>query len=133
MGHKKILIGSLILCLALGYLGYLGYTLLDSSVEYFNSVSELKQKGEAVYDQEVQVKGEVVPNSIEFNAENATLTFTITDEDEQETLEVLHKGDESSTLKSNAKIVLVGKLDSTGIFYSTSITTKCPSKYETAE
>lgn len=116
------------MCLALGYLGYLGYTLLESSLDYYLTVSELKGKGESVYDQKVRVNGEIVSGSINSEPENLTLTFTITDGTEN--MDVIYKGSMPDNFGKQSQVVLEGKLDSTQIFYASLIVTKCPSTYE---
>jgi len=123
--RKRIIIGGLVVCLAIGYLGY---TLLESSLPYYSTVSELKERGDSVYGQGVRVNGEVVPGSIEFDARNLILTFVITDE--RETLPVVYEGIVPDTFNNQTDVVLEGKLDSTGLFHARSIVTKCPSKYE---
>lgn len=128
MRNKKFIIGCLIICIALGYLGYLGYTLLGSSLDYYATVSKLKEQGESIYDQKVQVNGEIVPDSIVFDTENIILKFTITDGDE--TLKVVYEGLKPDGLENLTDVVLKGKLNDTGVFYASSIVTKCPSKYE---
>jgi len=115
-------------CLALGYLGYLGYTLLESSLDYYLTVSELKGKGESVYDQKVRVNGEVVSGSIESEADNGIMTFTITDG--KESMDVIYKKGRPDNFGNQTQVVLEGELDSTQIFHASFILTKCPSKYE---
>ncbi|MFC2009507.1 cytochrome c maturation protein CcmE [Chloroflexota bacterium] len=119
------------MCLALGYLGYLGYTLLESSLDYYSTVSELKGLGDSVYNQGLRVNGEVVSDSIESDTENNTLTFTITDG--KESMDVIYKGSRPDNFGNQTQVVLEGKLDSTQIFRASLILTKCPSKYEAEE
>jgi len=123
--RKRIIIGGLVICLAIGYLGY---TLLESSLPYYSTVSELKGGGDSVYGRGVRVNGEVVPDSIEFDARNLILTFVITDE--RQSLPVVYEGIVPDTFNNQTQVVLEGKLDSTGLFHARSIMTKCPSKYE---
>ena len=122
---KRIIIGGLVVCLAIGYLGY---ALLGSSLTYYSTVSELKGGGDSVYGRGVRVNGDVVPGSIEFDARNLILTFVITDE--RESLPVVYEGIVPDTFNNQTQVVLEGKLDSTGLFHASFILTKCPSKYE---
>lgn len=130
--RKKLVAAGLVICLALGFLGYVGYTLLESSLDYYQTVSELKEKGESVYDQGVRVNGDVVPGSIKADTDHLTLTFTIID-DFQETLNVSYEGTTPDNFGDETQVVLEGKLHSTGIFHASKIITKCPSKYEAEE
>lgn len=131
MKRRKLVIVGLVVCLALGFLGYVVYTLLGSSLDYYQTVSELKAKGRSVYDQGVRVNGNVVPESIEFDTESITLTFIITDD--KETLDVSYKGTIPDNFEDDTQVVLEGKLHSTGIFHASKIITKCPSRYEAEE
>lgn len=131
MRSRKVIIGGLVICIALGYLGYLGYTLLGSSLDYYATVSDLKEKGESIYDQKVRVNGEVIPDSIVFDTENLTLTFTITDG--HESLEIIYEGLRPDGLENQTDVVLEGMLSTADVFHASSILTKCPSKYEADE
>lgn len=128
MKRRKFFVAGIIICLALGFLGYVGYTLMGSSLDYYSTVSELVEKGESVYNQVVQVNGNVVPGSIQSDTENQILNFTITDG--KKNLPVNYQGDVTDSFWDQPEVVLKGKLYSTGIFHATSISTKCPSKYE---
>jgi len=127
MKHKRIIIGGLVVCLALGYLIYV---LLGSTMTYYSTVSELKGKGDSVYDQGVRVYGEVVPGTVMFDDKNL-LTFDITDG--QESLHVVYEETPPDNFDNQTQVVLEGKLDSADIFHASSIKTKCPSKYEAEE
>ena len=131
MKRRKIVIFGIVICIALGFLGYVGYTLLESKLDYYMTVSELTAKGESVYDQGVRVNGDVVPGSIDSDIENFTLTFRITDG--QKILDVSYQGTRPDNFGDETQVVLEGKLRSTGIFDASKILTKCPSKYETEE
>lgn len=128
MKRRKFFIAGVVICLALGFLGYVGYTLMDSSLDYYSTVSGLVEKGESVYGQVVQVNGYVVPGSVQSDTENGILVFKITDHSEN--LDVSYEGTSPDNFGDDIQVVLKGKLYSTEIFHATSISTKCPSKYE---
>lgn len=130
MKRRRFVITGLVICIALGFLGYVVYTLLESKLDYYLTVSELKEKGESVYDQGVRVNGYVSPGSIESDPENRILTFTITDSDGNESLYVTYEGSRPDNFGDETQVVLEGKLDSTGLFHASSILTKCSDYYE---
>ena len=123
--HKKLLGAVLIGCVGLGYLIYL---LLGSSIAYYSTVSELKAKGDSVVDRQVRVGGTVTSDSVDFDAKELILKFTIADE--SASLPVVYKGVVPDAFKPDIQVVVEGILDSMGIFHATALLTKCPSKYQ---
>ncbi|MDZ4230898.1 MAG: cytochrome c maturation protein CcmE, partial [Dehalococcoidales bacterium] len=71
---KRFLVGGIIVFLAIGYLGWMGF---QSSAMYYYTVSEVIGQGNAVYDENLRVKGEVAPDSIEQEATGRLLNFII--------------------------------------------------------
>lgn len=122
---RKLLIGGAILCLAMGYLGYLGFR---SSATYYLTVSELTEQGDSIHNKNVRVNGEVIPESVERDTRNSVLKFTIFGEGRS--LSVVYKGIIPDTFKADTDVVVEGRLDPEGIFEAHSIITKCPSRYE---
>ncbi len=122
--RRKFLIGGLIICLAVGYLVYMG---LGSSVTYYSTVSELVEKEDSIYGKNVRVNGEVAPDSVDWDPKSLILRFTIADEGES--LPVIYQGVVPDAFKAGADVVVEGKLDSDGIFQANTLLTKCPSRY----
>ena len=121
---KKFLIGGLIVFLAIGYLGFLGF---QSSATYYYTISELAEQGSAIYDENVRVKGQVAPGSVEQGATGNTLKFTVTEGGAS--LPVTYQGVVPDTFRVATEIVIEGQLNSTGIFQAHTLMPKCPSKY----
>lgn len=122
MKKKKFLIGGLIVCLAIAYLGYTGF---ESSATYYLTISELREKGDSVYGKNVRVSGQVVPPSVD--QKGAVLSFTIADGGQS--LPVVYQGVVPDAFKAGSQVVVEGYLNSAGIFQANTILTKCPSKY----
>ncbi|MFC2006279.1 cytochrome c maturation protein CcmE, partial [Chloroflexota bacterium] len=69
-------IGGIIVFIAVGYLGYLGF---QSSATYYYTVSELMEQGSSMHSQNVRVNGLVYPRSVEQEPGSLTLKFTLTE------------------------------------------------------
>jgi len=122
--NKKLLIGGSIILIVVAYLFWSG--MKDSSVyfmtveEFFNQVDQVEGKG-------TRVNGDIVPGSINWDAQNILLTFQLTDG--KNVLNVRHNGVAPDTFIEGLSVVVEGKYEN-GIFNATQIMTKCPSKYE---
>ena len=123
---KRFLIGGIIVFLAIGYLGYMGF---QSSATYYYTVSELMEQGSSVDDENVRVSGQVAPGSVEQEAQGRILRFTMIDAEGGESLPVVYQGVVPDAFKVGNEVVVEGYLDSSGIFRANTILTKCPSKY----
>ena len=121
---KRFLIGGIILFLALGYLGFTGF---QSSATYYYTVSELTGQGSSIYGENVRVNGQVVPGSVEQEAQGRILRFTIIEG--EESLPVVYQGVVPDTFKVGNEVVVEGQLDSDGIFQAHTLMPKCPSRY----
>jgi cytochrome c-type biogenesis protein CcmE len=121
---KRFLIGGIIIFLAIGYLAFMGF---QSSATYYYTVSELKDQGSSAYGENVRIKGEVAPGSVEQENVGGTLKFTIIDG--EESLPVAYDGVVPDTFKVGGEVVVEGKLDSGGTFQAYTLMPKCPSRY----
>ena len=125
---KKYLVGVIILVLAVGYLFYLSFS---SSVSYYVTVSEFFSKGTELYDTNVRVAGKILDSPINWNAEDLTLRFTITEGGKNMT--VIYRGAKPNGFKAGSSILVEGKYHSDGAFRASQLIMKCPSKYELEE
>ena len=123
---KRFIIGGIIVFLAIGYLGYMGF---QSSATYYYEVSELLQQGSSIYGENVRVNGRVAPGSVEQEAQGTILRFTMIDVSGEESLPVVYQGVVPDTFKVGNEVVVEGHLNSEGIFQAHLIMTKCPSRY----
>lgn len=119
---KKFLIGGLIVVLAMGYLGFVGF---QRSATYYYSVSEFLGQGSVAYSGNVKVNGQVSPGSVE--QAGRTLRFTLTEGGQS--LPVVYQGAVPDTFKTGVDVVIEGQMGSAGVFQANTILTKCPSKY----
>jgi len=122
--EKKFLIGGIIVFLTIGYLVFMG---LQGSVTYYYTVSELMEQGSSIYDENVRVKGQIAPGSVEQEVEGRILRFAISDG--ENTLPVTYHGAVPDTFKIGAEVVVEGQFNSNGIFQAHTLMPKCPSRY----
>jgi cytochrome c-type biogenesis protein CcmE len=123
----KILVGAIVVAVAIGVL--LWVAVGRGSVYYYN-VSELLAKGPQTG---VRVAGRLVPGSLQ-GLGTGNLTFTLHDRDRpDEVISVAYSGQLPDGFKNNpdADIVAEGTYEG-GAFHASSLTAKCPSKYEAA-
>ena len=123
---KRFLIGGIIIFLAIGYLIYGG---LKDLPPYFSEVSELLERGNSIYAENVRVRGQVAPGSIEQETKEMILRFTIIDVEKEASLPVVYQGVVPDTFKAGREAVIEGQLNSDGIFQAHTLMPKCPSRY----
>lgn len=126
--RKKVLFAGVVVAVAIGFLAYMGFSQFAT---YYVTVSEFVEKGDSVYEKQIRVAGYVVPESVDRDTENLTLSFTLADEGAS--LPVVYKGVVPDTFRPDSDIVVDGKLDAQGVFQASKLITKCPSKYESTE
>lgn len=125
MKKKKFIIGGLILFLAIGYLGFMGFR---SSASYYFTVSELLAQGNIPRTQVIRVNGTVVPGSVEQKSGDLSLTFIVTEGGKN--MPVVYRGVVPDTFSPDGDIVVEGTLGAGGVFQAKVLMPKCPSKYE---
>ncbi len=123
----KFLVGGLLI---LGIAAYLIISSVSSSGAYYLTVGELEAKQGTLHGRHVRVAGKVIGNTIEWDAGNMDLRFSI--RDETGTLRVYYHGPKPDNLKDGADAVVEGKLGSDGLFHANTLLLKCPSRYEDA-
>lgn len=126
MRRRKFLIGGLVVCLAVGYLGYIGFR--DAAIYYY-TVSELLDQGSSIYGENVRVNGQVTPGSVEQEAKGLIVRFTIRDVEGEESLPVVYQGIVPDSFQVGGNVVVEGHLNSAGIFQAHTLMPRCPSKY----
>lgn len=123
---RRFLIGGIIVFLAIGYLGFIGF---QSSATYYYEVSELMEQGSSIYGENVRVNGQVAPGSVEQEAQGTKLRFTIADVEGEQSLPVVFQGVVPDAFKVGNEVVIEGYLNSDGIFQANTLMPKCPSRY----
>jgi len=152
MQRTKFILGGLLILAAVVYLIV---SSTQASQEYFMTVDELKAEGASVVGKSVRLSGAVIGDSIQYDAENLSLTFDIVhvtgDNNEIEAqgglAEVLHQavtdtsrkritvhyvGPQPDLLRNEAQAIITGKLGEDGVFQAEELLLKCPTRYEEA-
>ncbi|HSM71610.1 MAG TPA: cytochrome c maturation protein CcmE [Anaerolineales bacterium] len=152
MKINKFVIGGLLI---LGAVVFLIWSSTAATSEYFLTVDELNEKSASVADRNVRLSGAVIGDTIQYDAENLTLTFEIAHvpgdqaliEDEGGLAEALHMavmdpsrsrikvqyvGPLPDLLRHEAQAIVTGKLGQDGLFHADELLLKCPTKYEEA-
>jgi cytochrome c-type biogenesis protein CcmE len=123
---KKFLIGGIIIVLAIGYLSFMGFT---GSATYYYTVSEIMEKGNLIYGENMRINGEVAPGSVEQESGSSVLRFTIVDVEGEASLPVVFQGVIPDTFKVGNAVVVEGEINSDGVFRAHTLMPKCPSRY----
>jgi cytochrome c-type biogenesis protein CcmE len=123
----KFLIVSVVIVLALGYLGYSGFR---ESMSYYQKIPELYASKDKAYARSLRVEGDVVAGSIV--REGTKVKFVIADKNTKQELPVHYVGTDPlpDTFRDYATAVVSGKYGRDGVFTAQSMTAKCASKYE---
>lgn len=124
----RFLIAVLILAGALGYLIYAG---VQTASMYYLSVSELTERGEAAYTEDVRLGGTVLEGSILQDTSTRIVDFMVTDG--QRSVPVRYKGALPDAFEPGTEVVVEGRLTPSGTFEAATLLAKCPSKYEPAK
>jgi cytochrome c-type biogenesis protein CcmE len=132
---------------------YLIISATQQSAQYYVTVEELVAKGEDVFGRDVRVSGAVLGETIQYEAQSFTLTFTVahvpgdnkeveaqgglaavlhaaaTDPDRAR-IQVVYHGVKPDLLRDEAQAIMTGQLGEDGVFYADELLLKCPTKYE---
>ena len=125
---KKFIFAGIVVAVAIGFLAYIG---ASQFATYYITVSEFVEEGDSLYGQHIRVAGHVDTESVSWDTENFTLSFTLVDG--KASLPVIYQGAIPDTFRPGNDVVAEGKSDQQGVFHADNLITKCPSKYETSE
>jgi len=149
---NKFVIGGVLILAAVVVLIWTSTT---QNAEYFYTIDELNAKGTGAVDKNMRVSGAVIGDSIQYDAQNLTLSFEVahvpadnlTLETEGGLAEVLHQavvdpsrarikvvyvGPKPDLLRNEAQAIMTGHLGQDGVFYAEELLLKCPTRYEEA-
>jgi len=149
---NKFVIGGIFI---LGAVVFLIWTATAQNAEYFYTIDELNAKGSSAVDRNLRVSGAVLGDSIQYDAQNLTLSFEVAHvpadnlaiESEGGLAEVLHQavldpsrarvkvvyvGPKPDLLRNEAQAIMTGHMGSDGVFYAEELLLKCPTRYEEA-
>ncbi|KKM23361.1 hypothetical protein LCGC14_1615950 [marine sediment metagenome] len=124
----KFIIGGIIIAVAIIYLVYSG---IQKTGLYYLTVSEIKNEGSIAYGQSTRVNGNVLDGSIQWDSQEGTLRFIISDGEND--LPIIYRGVVPDTFRGGAEVVVEGIYTPENIFEADKIMAKCPSKYEAQE
>ena len=122
---KKLIIGGLILAVAVGYLGFLGFR---SSASYYYSTTQLLENSNSLVGKVVRLNGDVAAGSVDQKPGDLNLKFSVTDG--AKTVPVAYRGSVPDNFQEGNPVVVEGSLDASGVFQAKSLMVKCPSKYQ---
>jgi len=148
----KFIIGGLLIVAAVIYLVI---SSTQANAQYFLTVQEIQERGAAMAGKDIRVSGAVLGDSIAYNPDTLTLTFTVVnipgDNKEIEQMgglatvlhnavvntslprmDVVYNGVKPDLLKNEAQAIMTGKIGTDGKFYASELLLKCPTKYEEA-
>lgn len=124
MSHKAAKIGLTSLVLALAFGGLL-YSTLGESAQYYKHVDEVMVQPDAWYGKPLQVHG--FAKNIARKRDSLEYRFEM--HNNGHVVHASYTGITPDTFKNDSEVVLQGTLSADG-FHATSMTAKCPSKYE---
>ena len=124
----KFIVGGIIIAVAIIYLVYSG---IQKTGLYYLTVSEIKKEGSMAYGQSTRVNGNVLDGSIQWDSQEGTLRFIISDGEND--LPIIYRGVAPDTFRGGAEVVVEGEYTPENIFEADKIMAKCPSKYEAQE
>ena len=127
--NQKFIIGGLLLLLFVGYLGYQIVRATQTTGAYYMTVAELYGERPQIIGERVRVNGNVVAGTENWDAENVTLKFSISDESGQ-SLPIVFYGPRPDNFQRAASAIIEGELKADGSFEAQTLLLKCPSRYE---
>lgn len=151
-GRAKFIIGGLLIIAAIIYL-IISST--QANAQYFLTVEELHAKGASVAGRELRISGAVIGDSIQYDPQTLTLSFTVANvpgdnkeieaqgglaavlhaaviDQSRPRLEVVYTGVKPDLLRNEAQAIMTGRMGSDGKFHADELLLKCPTKYEDA-
>ncbi|MCL5429184.1 MAG: cytochrome c maturation protein CcmE [Chloroflexi bacterium] len=152
IGRNKFLIGGLVILAALLYLII---SAAAAGAQFFYTVDELKARGSEAVGKPVRIAGAVLGDTIQYDADTLTLTFTIAHmpadtqlinddgglvaaldaavaDGSRNRLDIVYVGVKPDLLKNAAEAILTGELGENGVFYANELLLRCPTRYEEA-
>lgn len=152
INRMKFILGGLLIVAAVAYL-IISST--QASAQYFMTIGELSQKGGAILDRDLRVSGAVIGDTISYDPQTLTLTFTVADipgdnkeieaqgglaqvlhdavsDPSRPRLQVVYIGPKPDLLRDEAQAIMTGKMGNDGVFHAEELLLKCPTRYEEA-
>jgi len=116
---------------------FLIVTSMQANAQYFLTVTQLRDRGQAAVNQSVRVSGAVIyDNTVLYEVRNSEpyLEFSVVDTEDQigkqKPLRIVYKGPKPDLLQPHAQAIVEGHLAADGNFYADNLLLKCPTRYE---
>jgi cytochrome c-type biogenesis protein CcmE len=130
-GRRRTLGFVLGLIVVLSGFGYLVYGGIGDNLVYFVTPGELLAKGEQAYGKPIRLGGQVMPGTMQWNADAVDLRFTLQDEDGRI---VVHSSKAPPAMfREGQGVIVEGRLGRNGEFESTSVMVKHSNEYRPPE
>ncbi|MCA0375650.1 MAG: cytochrome c maturation protein CcmE [Gemmatimonadetes bacterium] len=123
--RRPLIIGAVVALV--GAFAYLAYGGVEENLVYFLTPTELVAKGDGVVGRPVRLGGQVVPGSVQWNAETLHLAFRVTDGTKE--VAVQSSGAPPQMFRAGIGVVVEGKLGRNGTFDSKSLMVKHSNEY----
>ena len=132
--RSRVLGMTLATVIVLSGFGYLMYGSIGDNIVYFLTPGELLEKGEKAYDAPVRLGGQVVPGSVQWNAEALDLRFQLQEGDQ--IVSVVSKGAPPAMFREGQGVIVEGRLtraEGTPVFSSTNLMVRHSNEYQPPE
>jgi cytochrome c-type biogenesis protein CcmE len=127
MSHKALKVTITVLVLTFAFAGLL-YSSLGDSLQQYKYVDEVLAAPQQWEGKPLQVHGFVVADSIQRKRDSVEYRFDL--QRNGKVMRAYFNFIPPDQFKDDAEVVLTGTLAHDGAFHATSMTAKCPSKYE---
>ena len=152
MRNAKFLVGGLLIIAAVVYLIV---SSTQASAQYFLTIEELQARKTEMLGREVRVSGAVIGDTIQYDPQALSLTFTVANipgdnavidargglgavlkaavvDSSLARMNVVYNGVKPDLLKNEAQAIMTGTFSEDGTFTASELLLKCPTKYEEA-
>lgn len=128
----KFIVGAAVV---LGLIAYLIVSAISSSGAYYREVSEVLAEQAALTGKNLRVSGNIVTESIRYDAATLDLSFRISDpKDAGKQITVHFHGVKPDQMEREGSSAIVeGKMGANGVIEANNLLLKCPSRYEEYE
>jgi cytochrome c-type biogenesis protein CcmE len=130
-GARKKIGVAVALVLVLSSFGYLVYGGIGENIVYFVTPGELLAKGPDAYEKQIRLGGQVMPGTVQWNADALDLRFMLQDEDGQVTVHSTKAP--PAMFREGQGVIVEGRLNREGIFESSTVMVKHSNEYRPPE
>mgnify|MGYP001374638373 CR=1 FL=1 len=125
----KYIVGGVVI---VGLIAYLIISSISSAGAYYREVGEVVSQRDALTGKNLRVSGNVVIESVQYDAAKLDLNFLISDPtDASKTLPVYFHGVQPDQIgREGASAIVEGTLGPNGVVDANNLLLKCPSRYE---